>query len=291
MPPLQLYVSILEAATFGALVALAYTLVLASCRIFNFAIGAYAMVAAMVTVRVQEWGWSIPLGVVVGILIAGALGFASNYLVLRPIEASRLKAVENTIVVAFAALLFTLSQGVGWLFGREIARPKPLVAGPPIEWGGAFIPRQTIVALVITAVVFIAAGVWFRFARSGRLFRAVGDNEDAARQIGIPIERMRSLGFILGGLIGGLAGMLYAPKAGVSFDSSLAWSLFGFLVLVIGGTGKLIAPIIGGIILASLNVLVPYYFGGGNVNYVIFLTAVAFFLLSPEGIFRVRVRV
>jgi hypothetical protein len=37
-------------------------------------------------------------------------------------------------------------------------------------------------------------------------------------------------------------------------------------------------------------VLIPYYFGGGNVNYIIFLTAVAFFLLSPEGIFRVRVR-
>lgn len=289
MPPVQLYVGVGESVIFGALLGMAFALILMSSRIFNFALGAYAAVAALVSVELQD-SLGVAGAAIAGIGAAALLSLASEALVFRPIHARYTQDLELKVVIGFVALLFALSQGSGWLFGQEFRRARPLIAGDPVRFLDMIITPHALVAAVLTALTFVGVAAWLRRSRSGKMFRAVGDSEYAARQVGIPVERMRMVGFALAGSVAGLAGVLHAPKAGVSFSSALGWTLTGFLVLVIGGTGRVAAPVVGGLVLALINVLGPYYFGGEYADYLILLCAAVVFMFMPEGLFRTRVR-
>ncbi len=122
------------------------------------------------------------------------------------------------------------------------------------------------------------------------MLRAVGDNQEAARTLGLPVGRVRLVAFAISGLIAGIAGPLFAPKAGVGFESGLSYSLFGFIALVIGGTGSPWAPLAGGIALAALQMCSSYYLGAAWLNYATLAAAVVFFAIRPQGIFARGIR-
>jgi outer membrane protein TolC len=105
----------------------------------------------------------------------------------------------------------------------------------------------------VTLALFGALAAWLRWSRYGQWLRAVGENQQAARTMGFPVARIRLVAFAVGGLIAGVAGPLFSSKAGVSFESGLSYSLFGFIALVIGGTGSVWGPLAGGLFLAALQ--------------------------------------
>jgi branched-chain amino acid transport system permease protein len=118
----------------------------------------------------------------------------------------------------------------------------------------------------------------------------VGENQEAARTLGFPVARIRLVAFAVGGLIAGIAGPLFSSKAGVNFESGLSYSLFGFIALVIGGTGSIWAPLAGGLFLAALQIAASYLFGSPSLNYATLIVAALFFAFRPEGFFSRRVR-
>lgn len=124
----------------------------------------------------------------------------------------------------------------------------------------------------------------------GRLLRAVGDNKEAAQLLGLPVGRVRLVAFVIGGLIAAIAGILFASKSGVSFTSGLSWTLTGFLALVIGGTGNIWGPLVGGLLLGAVQVFTPFYFDKLGPATVILVLALVFFAFKPEGIFVRKVR-
>jgi branched-chain amino acid transport system permease protein len=132
--------------------------------------------------------------------------------------------------------------------------------------------------------------LWLRLGGTGRLLRAIGDNKQAAAVLGLPVSRARLTAFVLGGLVAAVAGLLYAPKAGVGFETGLTWTLSGFLALVVGGTGTVWAPLVGGLLVGGVEVFVPYYLGSAAPNYVILGIALVFFAFRPEGMFSRRIR-
>jgi branched-chain amino acid transport system permease protein len=123
------------------------------------------------------------------------------------------------------------------------------------------------------------------------MFLAVGDNQPAARLLGLPVARIRLVTCALAGAVVGVAGPLFSPQAGVSFGSGLTFALYGFIALVIGGRGTVWAPLAGGLVLATLQVWSSYWLGTAWLQYTTFLAALVFFALRPEGIFARRVRV
>jgi branched-chain amino acid transport system permease protein len=96
--------------------------------------------------------------------------------------------------------------------------------------------------------------------------------------------------FLLAGLVAAVAGILFAPKAGVNSLSGLSWTLSGFLAVVVGGTGSVWAPLFGGMLLGLVEVFLPYYFGGQSHVYGMLLIALLFFAFKPQGLFVRAVR-
>ena len=290
MTDIQLWLSAAEVGCFFGLIALSYLLILEGAGFFNFALGPYAMVAGLGTTwLVIEKEMSLWPAVAVAVLVVVVLAAATELLVVRPIEA-RSGGSELSALVAVAAILFAIEQGAGFVFGRRQLPGQLLVEFDPIEVGDAFLQPSAAVLLAVTVVVFLAVAAWLRLGGTGRLLRAIGDNKEAAAVLGLPVSRARLTAFVLGGLVAAVAGLLYAPKAGVGFETGLSWTLSGFLALVVGGTGTVWAPLVGGLLVGGVEVFVPYYLGSAAPNYVILGIALVFFAFRPEGMFSRRIR-
>ncbi|MGY1814048.1 branched-chain amino acid ABC transporter permease [Blastococcus sp. SYSU D00820] len=286
----QLWLSALEIGCFFGLIALGYQLILVGAGFFNFALGPYAMVAGLGTsYLVIREDMDVWLGVLCGLLMAVGLAVVTELLIVRPVQAKS-GSGELPALVAVAAVLFAIQQAAGAVFGRVSLPGQRLLDVPPWRFGEVVLNGSTALLLGTTVVVFVLVGLWVKLTVTGRLLRAVGDNPRAAGLLGLPVGRVRLVAFILGGLIAGIAGILFAPKAGVSFTSGLSWTLVGFLALVIGGTGRIWAPLVGGLVLGAVQVFTPFYLAELGPQTVILVLGLVFFAFKPEGIFVRRVR-
>lgn len=287
----QLWLSVLEIGSFFGLIALAYQLTLIGAGFFNFAIGPYAMVAALgASWLTIEANLPVIVSLILGLLIAVVISGLTELLVVRQVQ-KRSGGGELPALVAVTAVLFIVQQGAGAAFGRPALPGQVLVTFGPWQFGDVYVSGTTVVLIAATAVIFIAVSAWMRFSRTGRLLRAVGDNREAAALLGLPVGRIRLIAFLVAGLIAGSAGLLYAPKTGVGFTSGLAGTLVGFLALVIGGTGRTWAPLVGGLLLGAIQVFAPFYFGNMGPTTMVLLIALLFFAFRPQGLFATRVRI
>ena len=289
--PAQLFVSIVEIGCFFALIALSYLIVLYGAGFFHFALGPYAMFSALgAAYWVAAEEWDLWLAVLVGVVLATLLSVLTELLVVRPIE-KRARGEELPSLIAVVAVMFAVSQLAGTVFGRAPLRGQSWFdLDPPLEWGDAVVNGQAIITVVVTLAIFAVLAAWLRWSRYGQWLRAVGENQEAARTLGFPVARIRLVAFAVGGLVAGIAGPLFSAKAGVHFDSGLSYSLFGFIALVIGGTGSIWAPLAGGIFHAALQIAASYLFGSPSLHYATLGVAVLFFAFRPEGFFSRRVR-
>lgn len=288
----QLWVAVVIDGSFYSLIALSYYLTLIGSQFFNFAIGAYAMATSLgVSWLVLEKSWSLWPAVaatLAGLLVLGAL---TEILVVRPVQ-NRSTGGELPALVAVAALLFVVQQFAGQVFGYNPLPGQPLAHTGEMTVAHAVVGSTALPLVIAMVGTFVLIGAWIRLSRTGRLLRAVGDSNVAASLLGFPVGRIRIISFVLGALVAGLAGLFFAPTSGngVNFMSGLNWALDGFLALVIGGTGAVWAPLVGGFLLALAQIFVPFYFGGASVSYVLLALAIVFFAFRPQGVFAQVVR-
>ena len=226
-------------------------------------------------------------GVAVGRPGAMALAGATELVVVRPVQ-KRAGRANCPALVAVAAVLFAIQQLAGLVFGYVTLPGQQLVTFDPVKIGDAPLQPSAVLLLAMTVVVFAAAARGIRYTR-GRPAAARGRRQHsprpAARPAGEPDPADRVPGV---GLLAGIAGMLFAPKAGVG-SLRAGWTLTGFLAMVVGGTGSCGRRCSAGCVLGGVEVFVPYYFGGQSHVYGMLLVALVFFAFKPEGLFVRRV--
>lgn len=291
MSDLNLWIAALEIGCFFALIGLTFYLVAVGADFFNFATGPYAMAAALFAgFATASWGMPIYLAVAIGIAIGIVAGLLTEVVVVKPIQ-KRSGGAELPALVVVTATLFGIQQLAGTLFGRTPRSVESFLPVGDLNVDNVVIPRGSVSIIVAAVVVFVAVVIWLNKSTIGQLLRAVGDNNEAARMVGINVNVVRLWAFGIAGAIAAIAGLVFATKSGVQFTSGLSWTLSGFLALVIGGLGRPWAPLIGGLVLGFVQVFSSYYFGATGAAIAIFLVALAFFAVRPEGLFQRKVRV
>jgi branched-chain amino acid transport system permease protein len=288
---LQLWVSGISLGSFFGLLGLSYYLVLVGAGFFNIAVGAYATLAGLTTAwLVVQKGMALWPAVAISLVGTALVAGATEVLVVQPVQ-RRGNGGELPALVAVTAVLFAVEQFAGYLFGYTTLPGQQLIKMSPLTVGSAIITANTLIMVVFTVLIFLVLAALVRYTRSGRLLRAVGDSNAVASLLGLPVRKVRIAAFLVSGLLAAIAGVLFAPQAGVSSASGLNWALEGFLALVIGGSGTIFAPLVGGIVLGAMQIFVPFYFGGSSLNYMLLGLAIVFFALRPQGFFAVRVRI
>ncbi|MBR1221628.1 branched-chain amino acid ABC transporter permease [Bradyrhizobium sp. U87765 SZCCT0131] len=199
-----------------------------------FGAGAYA--AALCAVA----GYPVPVALLAGLLVAGVLGVVVGFASVRLREDF---LAVTTIGVGFLLVGFVRKQA--WL-GAEMGISKI----PPSGLG----PAGNAVLIVIAALATIAFSLYLSRSWMGFAFRAVADDEQAARTIAIPAATYKLVAFAIGTAIAGLAGGLYTY-----FTQFIVPDSFGFILsvtlmamVVIGGNGSTWGVVVATIILTLL---------------------------------------
>jgi len=278
----------LAAGLMYSLVALGFVLIYKASGVFNFAQGVMVLFAALTLVGLMERGAPLALALLATMAVMGALAFAIERVVLRPL----VNQEQIILFMATIGLNFFL-EGFGELaWGSNV---KKLDVGIPdssfMVWG-VQVNRLELTAAITAAVLVAVMAVFFQRTRIGRALRAVADDHEAALSIGIPLNTIWIVVWSAAGLVAIVAGIMWGAKSGVQFSLSLI-ALKALPVLILGGFTSVPGAIVGGLIIGVGEKLAEVYWGplvGGAIeNWFAYVLALAFLLVRPQGLFGERI--
>jgi len=238
-----------------ALVAIGYTMVYGILRLINFAHGDLLMFAAYsalygTTLFALPWYWSFPLA----LLGTGILGILVERAAYRPLRgAPRISLLISAIGVSF--LLENLALVV--LGGVPKPFPRPEVFDRVVEFMGIRIPVLTLYTPVITLVLLSGLlAVVFR-TRVGKAMRAASTDFETTQLMGINLDRIISVTFLLGSVLAAAGGIMWSMKyPQVNPFMGILPGLKAFIAAVLGGIGNIFGAVVGGFVLGVGEILI-----------------------------------
>jgi branched-chain amino acid transport system permease protein len=274
----------LAAGLMYSLVALGFVLIYKASGVFNFAQGVMVLFAALTLVGLMERGAPLILALLATAAVMGALAFAIERVVLRPL----VNQEQIILFMATIGLNFFL-EGFGELaWGSDVKRLDVGIPDSSFILWGVQINRLEMTAALTAGVLVAVMAVFFQRTRIGRALRAVADDHEAALSIGIPLNTIWIVVWSAAGLVAIVAGIMWGAKSGVQFSLSLI-ALKALPVLILGGFTSVPGAIVGGLIIGVGEKIAEVYWGplvGGAIeNWFAYVLALAFLLVRPQGLF------
>jgi branched-chain amino acid transport system permease protein len=290
----------LSNGTIWALIALGYTLVYGIIELINFAHGEVFMIGSFVSVSflatlgvtTQTSTPLIILGILVTLIVAMVASSSLNVMIERVAYRPLRNAPKLAPLITAIGMSFIL-QNVGLLWRPTPDSPPDLIKSQKevftiLDVG---IVRSDIFVVVVTVPLLIAL-VWFvGETKYGKAMRATAQDQDAARLMGIDVDRTISLTFLLGGLLAGAAGLVYALyNLTIQFNQGFTAGLIAFTAAVMGGIGNLKGAVVGGLIIGVVQQVSDARIGPEWTPAVVFSILILVMVFRPSGLFGEEVR-
>jgi branched-chain amino acid transport system permease protein len=274
-----------------ALIALGYTMVFGVLQLINFAHGDLVMVGAFVAYYAAKWtgaqaSWPLAAGVMLLSMAAAAgLGFLIERAAYRPLRGQpRITALITAIGVSML-----LENGGQLLFGAEPRHPLWTPTLEPVRLGSlTFQPVELVTLLVAVGIMLALRFIVFR-TKFGLAMRAVAHDPKVASLVGVPVDRVISLTFMLGSALAAAAGLLYSltyPK--IDPFMGLQPGMKAFIAAVLGGIGNVPGAMVGGVVLGLSEELVAGYVSSSLRDAFAFALLIGVLLFKPTGLFGSR---
>lgn len=282
---IQQLINGLSLGSLYALIAIGYTMVYGILRLINFAHGDLLMVAAYIGVMgvgLFSWPWPVAFGLAVG--LTGFLGVLLERGAYRPLRrAPRISLLISAIAASF--LLENLALVLAG--GRAKPFPAPAVFTGVFQWGGLFIPRLSFFIPAVTAVLLALLFFIVYRTQIGRAMRAISWSLETTSLLGINVNRVIAFTFLVGSLLAGAGGLLWAMKyPQVNPFMGILPGLKAFIAAVLGGIGNLTGAVVGGLLLGLLEILIVALFPAwsGYRDALAFGLLIILLLVRPTGL-------
>lgn len=261
------------------LVALGLTLVYGVMEIPNFAQAGVMVLAAYTTWTVETAGAPFLLAAAAGLAVAGILSVLTEVLAYRWIRDNPAAAPA----IALGLLLILQNTALVIWGGEGKALDTPYDSWT-LQLGDVTISGvKVVVVLSAAAAVAVLAAVLNRTSL-GRSIRAVAQDREAASLLGVSVKRQYILAFLLAGLLGGLAAIVFAPTFQISPFMADSLLLSAFVVVVVGGLGSVLGAVVGGMALGLVESLGATFISPAYQSAFGFLFLVAVLIFRPTGI-------
>jgi branched-chain amino acid transport system permease protein len=192
--------------------------------------------------------------------------------------ATLISAIGISMVLSEIARLLTASRPVG--------SPRVLEKIVLTEVWGAQIRLDNVITIFAAGLIFIILERFIKLSRMGKAIRAVSMNEDAAKLMGINLNRVITTTFLVGGLATGAAGFFYITVYEYTkFNIGFTMGLAAFTAAVIGGIGNIRGAFFGGVALGLTEVYVSSILGTQWKSVTVFIILVLVLLFKPSGLF------
>ncbi|MFZ2852818.1 MAG: branched-chain amino acid ABC transporter permease [Rhodocyclaceae bacterium] len=280
-----------------ALVALGYTMVYGIMGLINFAHGEVVMIGALVALGVIKLlaGSGLPgvvvvlIGLMAAALVCMAVGFFIERIAYRPLRrapklAPLITAIGVSIVLQNLAML---------IWGRNYHAFPPILPNGEHEILGATITSVQIAIVLIAATTMAGLMLLIHRTRLGRAMRATAENPSIAQLMGVNINQIISLTFVIGSALAALAGVMVSANYSIAhYYMGFVLGLKAFTAAVLGGIGNLAGAMLGGILLGLIESLGAGYIGdltggffGSNYQDVFaFLVLITVLVFRPSGL-------
>jgi branched-chain amino acid transport system permease protein len=301
---------------FFALASVGLSLIFGVQRILNVAQGSFIVLASFVTIQFSLLVTPIlhldPL-VSIGLdfLVVGAVGAASYFLLIYRIENSGFQA---PLLATFGLSIFieyVIANGLRFgslsvvpildpSFGNGAEAQNQIYSSTSINFFSIPIPESWLIAFFIAIVVIPLLHLFLTRTYYGRAIRATAQDWQAAEFSGIDVRVTRTISFVLGSALAGVAGGILAFTNSVTPSLADTYLLPIILtVIILGGVGSMFGTLVGGIVVGvivfignylSLGVLGQYNLGGDFGYLIAFLTFLVVLMVKPSGLFGISLR-
>jgi branched-chain amino acid transport system permease protein len=274
--------------TLGAaytLVALAFSLVMGVLGILNLAVAELFMIGAYVGLTVLVAGYSIPVALLAAMVTAAALSFAIEKIAYEPLRNSPLV----TPMLSTVGVSIILQNVATNIWGSDPYQLPDEYLGSRIDFGLFAIGEMQI--LVIGAAVVLVALLGFVVERTkvGRALRAVAENRDVARLLGVSATRLTLVAFLISGALAGAAGLLIALHyAAVTPYIGVETGLKAIAVMVVGGVTRIWGALLAGPLIGMAEVLTVAYGGAALRDFIVYGFMIVILLVRPGGLLSQR---
>jgi branched-chain amino acid transport system permease protein len=268
-----------------ALIAIGYTLVYGILRLINFAHGDLLMVTAYMAVMgvgLFSWPWPVAFGLAIG--LTGFMGVLIERGAYRPLR----RAPRISLLISAIATSFLLENLALVIYGgRAKPFPVPKIFSGAFAWDGLFIPRLSLLIPLVTAVLLAALFIIINRTAVGRAMRAIARDLETVSLMGINVNRIIAFTFLIGSLLAGAGGLLWAMKyPQVNPFMGILPGLKAFIAAVLGGIGNVTGAVLGGLLLGLLEVMIVALFPAwaGYRDAVAFTLLIVLLLVRPTGL-------
>jgi branched-chain amino acid transport system permease protein len=273
-----------------ASLALAIVIIYRSTRVINFAQGEMATFTTFVAWSLMNDGLSFWVAFPIVLAIAFAGGVAIERVVIRPVES----ASPLTIVILTLGLALLLNGLTNVIWGGGERQFHGPFSTRTIDVGGVPISVQDIGIIVVSVVLVVLLGLFFRYTKVGLGLRAAAANPASSRLAGVRVGWMLAFGWGLAAVLGAVAGMMIAPVVFLDPNMMQTVLLYAFAAAVLGGLDSPVGAVVGGIVLGLTIDLLGRYVDwiGSTLKLPVALALILLFLLlRPQGMFgRLAVR-
>ena len=261
------------------LVALGLTLIYGILHIVNFAHGEIYMLGAMAVFYVYAVAGVPLLPTFAAVAVLSALaGLAVERGIFRSLRGQWLQLVVASVGISLVI------QSVGWIvFGIQEKNVPSYLPGI-VQLLGVRLPRERLLAAAV-AVVLVIALYWLVYrTRAGLAMRAIEEDEETARMLGVNANRVAALSVALGFVLAAVAGAVVAPIYSLNPGMGLEPILMSFLIIIVGGLGSITGTVLAGLLVGVIQSVGAVLFGAEAAYALVFVVMIVVLVVRPAGL-------
>ncbi|HUN46288.1 MAG TPA: branched-chain amino acid ABC transporter permease [Stellaceae bacterium] len=273
------------------LIALGLNVIFGTIRVINFAQGSLLMVAMFVS----YWLWALfgihpYLSPIVSVPLLFALGYVVQDRLLTPLLARERAREPMSALLLTLGLALVLDNLALLFFHADFKTVVVPIGLAKLRWEGLIISTPRLVGLCTMAVVASLLYLFFTRTDLGRAIRAVGQDRQVARLLGIDDRRIYNVAFALGSALMGIAGAILAPFYYTHPAVGTTFILKAFVICVLGGLGSMPGAALGGLIVGVVEGVVGLYTQAAAAQVVLLGLFVLLLFVRPMGLLGVERR-
>ncbi len=261
------------------LVAIGLTLIYGILHIVNFAHGEIYMLGAMAVFYLHVIA-GVPLGLTLALILALALllGLLVERAFFRSLRGQWLQLVVASVGISL------IIQSVGWIaFGIQEKNVPSYLPGI-VEVLGVRLPRERLLAAGVGLVLVAALYLVVYRTKVGLAMRAIEEDEETARMVGVNANRVAAFSVALGFALAALAGAFVAPIYSLNPGMGLESILMSFLIIIVGGLGSITGTVLAGLLVGVLQSVGAVMFGAEAAYGLVFVVMIAVLIVRPAGL-------
>lgn len=265
-----------------AIIALGYTMVYGIAKMLNFAHGDVIMVGGYISFCATSYlGLPVIPSVLLSVFVCTVLGIVIEKLAYKPLRSATSLAV---LITAIGVSYFLQNAALLIWSSNPKAFPN-MVNLPPLMIGDLQISAVSLVTIAACIIIMVVLTLFTNKTKMGKAMRAVSEDKDAARLMGIHVDATISLTFAIGSGLAAIAGVLLCSAYPTLMPTTGAMpGIKAFTAAVFGGIGSIPGAMLGGILLGIIEIFGKAYISTQLSDAIVFSVLIIILLVKPTGL-------